>query len=151
MPLTSDFSALRTAVNALDPSGNTNITVGVQWGMEALSAAYPLQGANADKRTKRIMIVLTDGENTENRWDNSSNSGAIDDRTKLACSNAKAIKNEDGTVLELYTIRVIEGNDSLLKSCATDAGHYYSVTNANELSAVFQDIAERVKRLRIVS
>ena len=149
--LTEDFDTVRTAVKALTPSGNTNIAVGVQWGMEALTGAYPLEGANTDTRTKKIMIVLTDGDNTEDRWYDSSNSSAIDARTELACINAKAMKNTDDTDLELYTIRVIEGNESLLKKCATDEGHYYSVTAASELTAVFQDIAERVKRLRIVS
>ncbi|MBP0616397.1 TadE/TadG family type IV pilus assembly protein [Jiella mangrovi] len=149
--LTDDFDGLRTAVAKLTPSGTTNIAIGVQWGMEALTSANPLQGANSDTRTKKIMVVLTDGDNTQDRWYNSSDSASIDDRTELACSSAKAMTNTDGSDLELYTIRVIEGNETLLQNCATDAGHYYSVKQASELSAVFQDIAERVKRLRIVS
>ncbi|NDW03880.1 VWA domain-containing protein [Jiella pacifica] len=149
--LTENFDTLRTAVKALKPSGNTNIAIGVQWGMEALEGASPLVGANIDGRTKKIMVVLTDGDNTEDRWYDSSNASQIDDRTEIACGNAKAMKNPDGTDLELYSIRVIDGNETLLKQCATDEGHYYSVKNANELSSVFQDIAERVKKLRIVS
>ncbi|ORE90440.1 pilus assembly protein TadG-related protein [Aurantimonas sp. 22II-16-19i] len=149
--LTEDFAALRTAVGALTPSGNTNIAVGVQWGMEALTAAYPLQGKNTDEKTKQIMIVLTDGDNTEDRWYGSSDSNKIDERTELACTNAKAMKNPDGSDLEMYTIRVIDGNESLLKSCASDDDHYYSVSSASQLTAVFQSIAERVKRIRIVS
>ena len=85
------------------------------------------------------------------RWYNSSDSDKIDDRTELACTNAKAMKNPDGTDLEMYTIRVIDGNESLLKKCASGDDHYYSVTSASQLTAVFQQIAERVKRIRIVS
>ncbi|MBO0903134.1 pilus assembly protein TadG-related protein [Jiella sonneratiae] len=149
--LTEDLDTVETAVTKLTPSGNTNISIGVQWGMEALTSDYPLQGANTDARAKKIMIVLTDGDNTKDRWYDSSASSSIDARTELACSKAKAMTNADGTVLELYTIRVIDGNETLLKSCATDEGHYYPVTTASQLSAVFQDIAERVKRIRIVS
>ncbi len=149
--LTEDFDSVRTAVKAMKPSGTTNISIGVQWGMEALTSAAPLVGANADTHTKKIMIVLTDGDNTADRWYDASGTSEIDKRTELSCKNAKAMKNADGSSLELYTIRVIDGNETLLKNCATDEGHYYSVKNANELSAVFQDIAERVKRLRIVS
>ena len=149
--LTKDFNKIDTAVNALSPSGNTNIAVGVQWGMEALTGDYPLQGKNADRKTKAIMIVLTDGDNTQDRWYTSSDSAAIDDRTTIACTNAKAMTNTDGTDLEIFTVRVIDGNESLLKSCATNDDHYFSVTNASQLTAVFQAIAERVKRIRIVS
>ena len=119
--------------------------------MEALTASYPLTGANTDPRRHSIMVVLTDGDNTEDRWYDSGQSTKIDDRTKLACQNAKAVKNADGTPLEMYTIRLVDGNETLLKDCATDSGHYYSVTAANQLSSVFADIAERVKRIRIVS
>ncbi|MEX6506864.1 pilus assembly protein TadG-related protein [Jiella sp. M17.18] len=148
--LTSNLDSIATAVDTLDPTGSTNITIGVQWGMEALTGTAPLTGANTDPKTRRIMIVLTDGDNTQNRW--TSNSTQIDARTTAACTNAKAMKNPDNnTTLELYTIRVIDGNEALLKSCATDAGHYYSVKQASDLTAVFQDIAERVKRIRIVS
>ncbi|MCB8837654.1 pilus assembly protein TadG-related protein [Aurantimonas sp. VKM B-3413] len=147
--LTGDLDAIAIAVDDLEPTGNTNITIGVQWGMEALTASAPLKGANTDKRTRRIMILLTDGENTQNRL--TSNTTMIDGRTELACTNAKAMGNADGTPLELYTIRVIDGNETLLKKCATDSGHYYSVKQASDLTKVFQDIAERVKRIRIVS
>ncbi|TFF25230.1 VWA domain-containing protein [Jiella endophytica] len=149
--LTKDLDGLATKVDSLTPSGNTNITVGVQWGMEALTSAYPLQGKSTDAKTKAIMIVLTDGDNTEDRWYTSSDSSSIDARTKLACTNAKAMTNPDGTKLEIYTIRVIDGNESLLKSCATDNDHYFSVTDSSQLQAVFQAIAEQVKRIRIIS
>ncbi|MCB8840833.1 pilus assembly protein TadG-related protein [Aurantimonas sp. VKM B-3413] len=149
--LTTDLTAIQTAVQKLTPSGNTNIAIGVQWGMEALTTSYPLTGANTDARRHAIMIVLTDGDNTQDRWYDSSQSGKIDERTKLACQNAKAMKNPDGTPLEMYTIRLVAGNASLLQDCATDAGHYYSVTAASQLTSVFADIAERVKRIRIVS
>ncbi|MBO0662313.1 pilus assembly protein TadG-related protein [Jiella sp. MQZ9-1] len=151
VPLTSDLSSLSNQVDKLTPSGNTNITIGLQWGMETLTPTAPMTGGNTDTRTKRIMILLTDGENTADRWYNQSESDKIDARTKLACTNAKSMANPDGSVLELYTIRLIEGDETLLKSCATDDSHYYSVQSASELTSVFQNIAERVKRIRIVS
>ncbi|MCQ0988117.1 VWA domain-containing protein [Jiella marina] len=150
-PLTTNLAAMKTKVDLMQPSGNTNITIGVQWGMEALTGTYPLAGASTESRAKRIMIVLTDGNNTQNRWHGSSNSAQINARTSLACSNAKAMTANDGSALELFTIRLIDGNEALLKACATDDGHYFPVTTASELTSVFQDIAEQVKRIRIVS
>ncbi|TFF27129.1 VWA domain-containing protein [Jiella endophytica] len=144
-PLTTDLATLKTKVDAMQPSGNTNITIGVQWGMEAFTPTYPLAGANTDARTQKVMIVLTDGNNTQNRWNGSSQSSQIDARTSLACTNAKAMD------VELYTIRLIDGNETLLKNCATDTSHYFSVTSASQLTKTFQEIAERVLRIRIVS
>ncbi|MCE7029556.1 pilus assembly protein TadG-related protein [Jiella avicenniae] len=152
-PLTSDLDRIRTAVSNMQPIGGTNVTIGVQWGMEVLTATAPMTGANADENAHKIMIVLTDGTNTINRWNGNGHdeSPEVNARTKLACASAKAMKNTDATALELYTIRLIDGNETLLSECATDGAHYYSVNSASQLQAVFADIAERVKRIRIVS
>ena len=144
-PLTTNLATLKSKVDLMQPSGNTNITIGVQWGMEAFTPTYPLAGANADARTQKVMIVLTDGNNTQNRWDGSSQVAAIDGRTKIACTNAKAMN------IELFTVRLIDGNASLLRECATDPDHYFSVNTASELTNTFRKIAERVLRIRIVS
>ncbi|NDW03997.1 vWA domain-containing protein [Jiella pacifica] len=152
-PLTSNLDVIRTAVSGMQPIGGTNVTIGVQWGMEVLTATAPMTGANPDEGAHKIMIVLTDGTNTVNRWNGNGRdeSPEVNARNKLACSSAKAMKNADGSALELYTIRLIDGNEALLKECATDSAHYYSVTSASQLQKVFADIAERVKRIRIVS
>ncbi|MBO0904184.1 vWA domain-containing protein [Jiella sonneratiae] len=144
-PLTTDLATLKTKVDAMQPSGNTNITIGVQWGMEAFTPTYPLAGANTDSRTQKVMIVLTDGNNTQNRWYGGSQASLIDARTAAACANAK---KKD---IELFTIRLMGGNETLLKACATDEEHYFPVTVASELTKTFSDIAERVLRIRIVS
>ncbi|MBW8881279.1 MAG: hypothetical protein JF615_07625, partial [Asticcacaulis sp.] len=41
MDLTTDISAARTYAAKMTPAGNTNITIGVQWGMEVLSPTAP--------------------------------------------------------------------------------------------------------------
>ncbi|MBP0614621.1 TadE/TadG family type IV pilus assembly protein [Jiella mangrovi] len=144
-PLTTDLTTLKTKVNQMQPSGNTNITIGVQWGMEAFTSTYPLAGANTDTRTQKVMIVLTDGNNTQNRWNGSDKVSAIDARTTKACENAKA---DD---IEIFTIRLMSGNETLLTGCASDSDHYFPVTTASELTQTFREIAERVLRIRLVS
>jgi hypothetical protein len=44
---------------------------------------------------------------------------------------------------------VIDGNGTLLKSCATKPSMYYDVDQAIELSSVFSSIAENLANLRI--
>ena len=80
-PLTDDFVQLNSKVNALTPAGNTNITIGVAWGMAVLSSKEPFtEGvAPATKDVTKIIVLMTDGDNTENRW--TSNASDIDART----------------------------------------------------------------------
>jgi hypothetical protein len=90
---------------------------------------------------------LTDGDNTES-WKNSNNSkvtssGSIDARTALACTNAKAAN------IKIYAIRVINGNATLLKNCATRSDMYFDVQNSSQLSAVFSAIAQNLANLRL--
>lgn len=58
--LTPLLASLSTTVDALQPSGATNITIGVQWGMEALTSSAPLTGSSSS--SKKFMIVMTDGQ-----------------------------------------------------------------------------------------
>jgi hypothetical protein len=51
--------------------------------------------------------------------------------------------------IKLYTIRVINGNASLLQSCATNPAMYYNVQNASDLNAVFVEIAQSLANLRL--
>ena len=99
------------------------------------------QAAAPAKDLDKVIILLTDGENTKNRWDGDASS--IDARTKLACDNVKAAD------IKLYTVRVIDGNASLLQNCATEPGMYYDVQNSSALLAVFQKIGENLASLRI--
>lgn len=142
VPLTNDLNKIRNLANALQPSGNTNITIGLQWGLEALTKAQPLNGASGKPEVNRYMILLTDGVNTQNRW--TYNSGDIDSRARLACNSVKADK------IELYTVRLIDGNAALLSDCATKPSMFFDVQNATELSDVFRDLAQRIKKLRLV-
>ncbi len=141
MPLTSNWSDLNKRVNDMTPVGYTNITIGLAWGWQALTATSPLNAPPAAKDLDRVIVMLTDGENTRNRWTNSTSS--IDQRTEKICQNIKADN------IKIYTIRVIEGNSSLLRSCATNTNLFYEVQNAGELENVFTAIGQNPANLRI--
>jgi Flp pilus assembly protein TadG len=139
----SDSGAMVTHFSTMQPSGNTNLTVGISWGLSLLTNQAPFTDAApaGTPSLYRVMIVLTDGDNTENR--SSSNQGTIDARTRLACTQAKS---QDITI---YTVRVIDGNQSLLRDCATDTSKYFEVANASQLTPVFQTIANQIGSIRI--
>jgi len=142
--MTTSISDTKTYVNALTAGGNTNITIGVQMGMEILSPEAPYsQGvAWGDPDMDKYMIVVTDGENTENRW--SSKTSDIDTRTALACQAAK----DKG--ITVFVVRVMEGNSSMLQKCASKTIYYYDLKTASQLSAAMSDIFLRIGKLRIV-
>jgi archaellin len=126
----------------------TNVTIGLVWGWHALTAQEPLTEAAAPSPDlDKVIILLTDGDNTQ-AWDNSKNktisSGSqIDKRTEAVCANVKAAN------IKLYTIRVINGNATLLKNCATNPTMYYDVQQASQLDVVFSAIAQNLANLRI--
>jgi histidyl-tRNA synthetase len=111
------------------------------------------EGAAPKADLDKVIILLTDGDNTANRWDdtndatNSSQAAAIvakiDKRTQKACENVKAAN------IKLYTVRVINGNADLLQNCASSPDMYYDVQNASQLNEVFSAIATNLANLRI--
>jgi von Willebrand factor type A domain len=141
MPLSTDWTALNAKIDAMTPTGNTNVTIGMQMGWQTLSAVEPFNAPAAAPDLDKVVILLTDGQNTQNRW--SSTQSVIDARTEKVCTNAKADN------IKIYTVRVIDGNQTLLKNCATKPNMYYEVAQASDLNGVFASIAQNLANLRI--
>lgn len=65
LPLTDDPATVIDTINAMKAEGGTNIHQGAVWGFRALSPGEPFaEGAPYDEATSKVMIVMTDGENT---------------------------------------------------------------------------------------
>ncbi|MFP1129340.1 pilus assembly protein TadG-related protein [Asticcacaulis sp. W401b] len=143
MGLTTDIAAVRAHAQKLTPAGNTNITIGVQWGMELLSPELPFNTAKpySDKTNYKYMIVITDGENTQNRW--STSASTINARTLLACQAAKDLG------ITVYTIRVMEGNSDMLKSCASRPEYFYDVTASSQLTSTLAKVFYSIQSTRL--
>ena len=164
-PLTSiydrrDYDSLTAVVNGMAPRGFTNIALGAVWGQATLSRSEPFsEGADADDAVRKVMLILTDGDNTAHHvgntvenadWAGSRSEAerivtAIDSKTRTACESAKAAK------IEIFTIRLLKGNEDLLRSCASGADHYSNVQSSRDLSTAFQAFIEAITRTRIVS
>jgi Flp pilus assembly protein TadG len=141
-PIHSKYNTLVSKIDDMDPTGTTNVTIGLTWAWHALTPNSPLQeGSVASDEIDKVIILLTDGTNTENRW--STSPSEIDARTKKVCDNVKAAK------IKLYTVRVIEGNASLLQQCASKTDMYFNVTTASQLDGVFAAISKNLANLRI--
>ena len=97
------------------------------------------------------MILLTDGNTTQDRW-GAWQQARMDGDTRAMCD---AI-TERGTPeaakqhrIKLYTVLVIDGNETLLRNCASSPANYYKVNQASQLETVFKKIAEDIGTIRL--
>jgi Flp pilus assembly protein TadG len=145
MPLSYDWTALNAKIDSMQPDGNTNQTIGLQWGFQTLTAApFTIPAKDPNYTYNTVMILLTDGLNTENRF--STTQSAIDDRTKKACDNIKAAG------ITLYTLQVNTGGDptsTMLQQCATDTSKNWVVTSSSQIGTIFNQIGTNLSQLRI--
>ena len=142
-PLTNNWSSMNSAVNSMQPVGNTNLTIGLAWGLQILSPGEPFNSATPfGGGYTKIMVFLTDGQNTKNRW--SSNPADIDARTRLACNNIKS------QGIMLYTIGVMDENRPLLESCASSPAKHHFAADPAQIPDLFDMIANDLITVRLV-
>jgi Flp pilus assembly protein TadG len=149
---TYDWTALSSKVDAMVAAGNTNQAIGLVWGWQSLTAGSPLNAPakDANYQYQDIIIILSDGMNTQDRW--YSNASSIDARQRLLCDNIKTAG------VTIYAIQVNTGNDptsTVLQYCAgtrsgvADAGKFFLLTSPNEIITTFNQIGTGLSKLRI--
>jgi hypothetical protein len=146
MGLNYNWSSMTSLVNSMSPNGNTNQAIGLQLGWLSLVGGGPFTAPALDSnyQYQQIIILLTDGLNTQDRWYTSQNS--IDAREQLTCNNIKA------SGVTLYTIQVNTGGDptsTLLQNCASSSDKFFLLTSANQITATFQAIGTNLTKLRV--
>lgn len=75
-PLTSTPKTVTDAISAMVALGGTNIHEGAAWGFRVLSPGAPFtEGGPYNQATSKVMILMTDGENTTYNLSNYCSSG----------------------------------------------------------------------------
>jgi Flp pilus assembly protein TadG len=145
MSLSYDWIALNLKVDELAPVGNTNQGIGIQWGWQSLtSAPFTIPAFDPNYVHKHVIILMSDGVNTQNRW--SSSASAIDAREAITCVNAKAAN------IIIYTVQVNTGGDPLstvLRDCATDLTKFFQLTSASQIITTFDQIGTELSNLHL--
>jgi Flp pilus assembly protein TadG len=169
--LTNSATTLNSVLGKMTAIGDTNLTVGLQWGWLSLSPNAPFADGVAynTPNTTKIIVFLTDGYNQNTSTNNSDASyysslgyiwqnrlgitsgsqtqrgTAMDTRTTAICSNIKA----DG--ISVYTVRIdVSGvSPSVLQACASTPAQFYDVPNVANLPAAFTAIAGQIGKLRL--
>ena len=142
MPLTTNFSSFNAAVNAMSPNGTTNGTIGLAWGLQMLTPGDPYGAAAAfGGGVRKIIIFLTDGANTQNRWTNVATD--IDARMLMVCNE---IRNKG---VELFTIGLVSANMSVLTPCASNPAKSFQVTDPTKIPDLFDLISQKLVSVRL--
>ncbi|KRA57599.1 pilus assembly protein TadG [Caulobacter sp. Root656] len=178
---TTQRDAVKTKLGQMVANGNTNVAMGLVWGWHTLSNNTPFADgvvptSTEGQKTTKVIVLLTDGDNTNDTYNNPNNSAytgygyigqgrlknasgtalttsstatnrrdAIDSREKLVCDNAKA----EGVQIYAIGVGVSSHSKTILQDCATKADMYYDVTDAAQLTSVFNTIAGSIQNLRI--
>jgi len=154
LPLTYDWTAMKTLVNNMVAAGNTNQAIGLQHGWMSLVGGGPYPTPPAIDPTyqyKQVIILLTDGLNTQDRWYTTDTQ--IDPRQKLTCDNINAAG------ITLYTVQVNTAGDptsTLLQNCAgkgdspkkyPDPDKFFLLTSSTQIVTTFSQIATNLANL----
>jgi len=143
--LTNNWTDLSTKIDAMQPVGNTNQAIGLQVGWQTLTASpFTVPAIDPDYKYQTVIILLTDGLNTQDRWYTSQSS--INTRQQKTCNNIKAAG------LTVYTVQVNTGGDAtstLLQNCASDPGKFFLLTSAGQIVATFGQIGTSLSKLRL--
>lgn len=180
LPLSITKAEALSAIQSMQANGMTNIGEGLAWGWRTLSPAPPYsQGRSYDDyHNDKIIILMTDGQNTythstnHNRsafgaagyakpfahpqngrigtnYSSSAYTAELTERTRAVCAGAKAAG------IKIYTIAFRLENDpatqALLQECATDNKHAFAASNGAVLIDSFQNIAREIARLRLTN
>ncbi|MGD9669654.1 MAG: VWA domain-containing protein [Hyphomicrobiaceae bacterium] len=180
LPLSITKAEALTAIASMKASGMTNIGEGLAWGWRTLSPGAPFTAGRAydDGENKKIIILMTDGQNTYTHSSNhngsahgaagyakpfahpdsgrlgtsyssSSYSAKLTERTRAVCAGAKSAG------IKIYTIAFRLENDAatqaLLQECASDSKSAFAASNGAILIETFQNIAREIANLRLTN
>ena len=154
MGLSYDWTGMNTLVNNMVADGNTNQPIGLVWGWQSLVGGATLSVPTMDPNYvyQQIIILLSDGLNTEDRW--YTNQSSIDNRMYDSSTGAGTCANIKATGITIYTIQVNTGGDptsTLLQNCATDSTKFFLLTSASQIVTTFNTIGTNLTKLRVAN
>ncbi len=148
-PVKSQKQTLLDKITAMSPDGYTNQSIGMFWAWltHATSGPFPTPSKDSNFVYQDVIILLTDGLNTRNRWYN--NQADIDARQEILCTNARA------QGIKIFAIQVATDNDPVslvTKNCTTEPNNpnYFShITQASQMTVKFDAIFKELAKLRV--
>jgi Flp pilus assembly protein TadG len=155
MPLSFDWTTMKSLVDDLYPAGSTNQPIGLVWGWQSLVGGGrfgTVPSKDANYTYKEVIILLSDGLNTQDRWygNGSDHSNNVDNRMWVT-GGAGTCKNAKDAGMTIYAIQVNTGGDpesQVMKNCAS-SDKFVMLTTANQIITTFAQIGTQLSQLRI--
>ncbi len=150
--LTTDVSSVRASINGLVTMGETYLPAGLIWGKRLLSPGEPF-ASSATPGTRKIMVLVTDGQNTKSptypAHDGSDNVMA-DRLTREVCQNIAADRSNP---VRIFTVAFEVSNPDvkdILRNCSlSTGGQFFDAMDASLLRASFADIVNQIYTVRL--
>jgi hypothetical protein len=156
MGLNYNWTNLTNEVNAMTPNGSTDQPIGLAWGWQAMTQGAPFNPPALPPYTSRIIILLSDGLNTEDRWYTGSvlpppeylaQDTQVDARMALVCN---AVKADGVTIYAIYVdLNGTQGNSTVLQACASDPSKYFNLTTSGQIITTLNAIGTQITQLRV--
>lgn len=146
-PLSSDHAAVKRQLQGMTPYGWTHIALGFEFGWHVLSSNAPFtEGVpETDKNTMKVLVLLTDGNQTEQAFGRAGSETKEDGERNLEslCRNAKAAGITVATVaLDLDDATTV----ARLRGCASDPNKlFFDATTGSRLATAFEAIKSQVQ------
>jgi Flp pilus assembly protein TadG len=146
-PLSSDHGAVKRQIQTMLPTGMTHIALGFEFGWHVLSSNAPFtEGVpESEEKTMKVLVLLTDGDQTEQAFGPDGNETEEDGERNLEqlCRNAKAAGITVATVaFDLPD----EATVTRLRDCASDPKKlHFDASSGADLAAAFEEIRSMVQ------
>lgn len=173
VPLTSDKSALNTAVTNLSIGGSTAGHLGAAWGFYTLSPTFgsifpsdSQPAAFGRPKLHKFAVFMTDGDFNSSfckgvlSQTSSSGSGSTQDQINCNSENGNSFSQAQSYCtamkdagITVYTVGFEVPSQTLrnaLTACATSSQYAYFATGSAELIAVFNQIGRDINEVRLV-
>jgi len=170
--LTDNRTVIDQAIDGMDANGGTDLSIGLSWAMNTLTPWEPLTAAADFGEAEKILVFMTDGDNSavypdeymtsmsslgylkddpmrEGWGDNPSKAQAdavLDDVSKEYCT---AIKNLGVKIYFVYFGTPSANATGVMNHCATSDETAIAASNEEELVAAFREIGDDIGKLRL--
>ena len=143
--LTSDFDAITNQITAMKPYDYTNISLGAEFGWHLLSPNAPYAAAPyEDTTTKKYMVLLTDGAQTEYAFGPGGTRSKAEGEKNLATICAAA-KLKGITIVTIAFDLSDTTTRNRLRNCSTDPlKGFFEAEDEKDVAGAFDEIKSQI-------
>ncbi|CAN5288798.1 VWA domain-containing protein [soil metagenome] len=143
--LTDDLDGVANQLSVMKPYDYTNISLGAEFGWHLLSPNAPFAAASyGDTNTKKYLVILTDGRQTEYAFGAGGKRSAKEGEKNLTaiCGAAKA---KGITIVTIAFDMDDPATANRLRNCATDPDKdYFDADNDADVASAFDEIKAQI-------